>query len=93
MATKTTTCSNGVSMGIKYTIVAQDDTDNQITFDFQVPYAISAKIQIVNASNVYVDLSDAVITYPAAGQVKVADGSTFRVTTGHKYSVMAQRDK
>jgi hypothetical protein len=93
MGTKTTTCSNGVSLGVKYTILAQDDTDNYIIFDFQTPYAISAKIQIVNASNVYVDLNDAVITYPAVGQVRVADGSTFRVTAGHKYSVIAQRDK
>jgi hypothetical protein len=93
MATKTTTCSNGVSMGIKYTITSTDDSDGYIIFDFQTPYAISAKIQIVNSSNVYIDLNDAVITYPAVGQVKVADGSTFRVTNTHKYSVMAQRDK
>jgi hypothetical protein len=94
MGTKLTTCSNGVSLGCKYTIVAQDDTDGYIIFDFNVPYAISAKIQVVNASNVYVDLADAVITYPEVGQVKIADGAaTFTVTTGHKYSVIAQRDK
>jgi hypothetical protein len=93
MGTKLTTCSNGVSLGIKYTITSTDDNDGYIIFDFQTSYALSAKIQIVNASNVYIDLNDAVITYPEVGQVKVADGSSFRVTTGHKYSVIAQRDK
>jgi hypothetical protein len=92
MGTKLARPSNGVSMGLKYTITSTDDSNGYIIFDFQADYNIVAKIQIVNSSNVYVSLSDAVITYPAVGQVRIADGSSFRVTATDKYSIIAQRD-
>lgn len=83
--------SNGVSFGAIHTITAQDATDNSVTIDFQVNYDIVAVLQIVDASNVVVDLADAVITYPAKGQVRIADGTTYNTVAGRKISVIAQR--
>ena len=47
-------------------------------------------MQIVNSSNVNQDLSDAKISYPAKGKVKIEDG-TFKLIAGQKISVIAQR--
>jgi hypothetical protein len=92
MATKTYRPTNGVSFGLKYTVTADDDTDGVITFDFGVGYQLAAAISVTSAAGVNVALSDAVITYPAGGQVRIADGAaTFAVTATDIITVVAQR--
>lgn len=96
MANKVFRVTNGVSFGAKYTIVAADATANEITFVFKgsgdnpVGYPIVASF-LITRSGVNVPLVDAVITYPADGTVKIADGSTFALTAGDVISVVAQR--
>jgi len=96
MANKVFRLTNGVSFGAKYTIVAADATANEITFvfkgggDLAVGYPLAASI-LITRSGVNVSLSDAVITYPANGTVKIADGSSFALTAGDVISIVAQR--
>jgi len=76
---------------------AEDAIPGEITFVFKgtgnlpVNYELSSAIQIVNSSNVNQDLSDAKISYPAKGKVKIEDGSTFKLVAGQKISIIAQR--
>ena len=76
---------------------AEDAIPGEITFvfkgtgDLPVNYDLASTMQIVNSSNVNQDLSDAKISYPAKGKVKIEDGTTFKLTAGQKISVIAQR--
>ncbi len=97
MADRIFRLTNGVSFGAKYTVVAADDTAGEITFIFKgsgtdaVSYPLVAAITVTR-SGVNIPLADAVITYPANGTVKIADGAaTFDVTTGDIISIVAQR--
>ena len=76
---------------------AEDAIPGEITFvfkgvgDLPVNYDLASVIQIVNSSNINQDLSDAKISYPAKGKVKIEDGTDFKLTAGQKISVIAQR--
>ncbi len=76
---------------------AEDAIPGEITFTFKgtgdlpVNYDLASSISIVNSSNVNQDLSDAKISYPAKGKVKIEDGSTFKLVAGQKISIIAQR--
>lgn len=76
---------------------AEDAIPGEITFvfkgvgDLPVNYDLASSISVVNSSNVNQDLSDAKISYPAKGKVKIEDGATFKLTAGQKISVIAQR--
>jgi len=76
---------------------AKGATPGEITFTFKgtgdlpVNYDLASSISIVNSSNVNQDLSDAKISYPTKGKVKIEDGSTFKLVAGQKISVIAQR--
>jgi hypothetical protein len=60
--------------------------------DTEVPYGLAASIQVVTSANVYVPTTDAVITYPANGKVKITDGTTtFKLAAGQIIYVVAQR--
>jgi hypothetical protein len=84
--------TNGVSFGYVHTVTAGDASDGEITFDFDVSYDLAAVIQVVDDSGIMVDMSDAVITYPAAGQVKLENGAaTFSITEDNVVSIVAQR--
>ena len=97
MAERIFRLTNGVSFGARYTVTAADATNNEITFVFKgvgenaVDYPLAATFQIVTAANVHVPLTDAVITYPADGKVKIAEGGTFALTAGWIITVVAQR--
>lgn len=89
----------GVTLStITVTTEGADAYDGEITFGFKSPdkdgfanYPLAANVMIVNDSNVHQVSDDLLITYPANGKVKIADGSTFKLTTGHKVSLVAQR--
>lgn len=92
MATHLVRPTNGVSFGVSHTVTAQDATDDQVLLDFQVDYPLSAVVQVLDASGVVVDISDAVITYPADGQVSIEDGAaTYVVTATDVVHVVANR--
>lgn len=96
MAATTVSCraslTNGVSFGKIYTVTSTDATNQAIIFNFNVNYDLVAQFQVVDSSNVFVSLADAVITYPAKGQVEIANGaSTFALTNGYKISLIVQR--
>lgn len=59
--------------------------------DNVVGYPLVGKLTIVNSSNVHQAAADVKIEYPANGYIKVTDGSSFKLTTGMKISVVAQR--
>jgi hypothetical protein len=85
-----TRCSNGVSYGKKYTAVAQDATDGEIIIDFQVSYDLAGVVQVLRAG---VDVTgDAVITFPEAGQISIADGETLAVTAEDVVVIVANRN-
>jgi len=76
MASHLTKGSNGVSYGAKHTVTATDASDGYVEIDFQVGVDLVASIQVVNPSNVVKDISTAVVTYPSAGKVRIADGTS-----------------
>ncbi len=80
--------SNGVSYGGRITVSAAAETDGELIVDFQVNLPLASIVQITRAGVVVG--ADAVITYPADGQVSIADGSTYSVTEGDILSVVAQ---
>ena len=97
MAERIFRLTNGVSFGARYTVVAADAAAGEATFIFKgtgdqaVSYPLAANISVTR-SGVNVALADAVITYPANGTIKIADGvATFAVTTGDVISIIAQR--
>ena len=81
MATVTVNTVNAVSFGKKYTVLAADATNTEITFATSVvqSYELGYTIMVVR-SGVFVPLTDALITYPAENSVTLANGSTFTIT-------------
>lgn len=90
--------STGVVGSLAITTLGAAAIDGSVTFDFcsqqtedPVDYNIAPAFTVVNSSNVFQPLTDAVITRPAVGQVKIADGSTFKLDTGDIIYIVAQR--
>lgn len=91
--------TNGVSFGAKYMVTAADATAGSITFDCKssmgtslVTYPVAASFLVTTDAGVNVALTDAVITYPANGQVTIANGAaTFTITEDYIISVIIQR--
>lgn len=90
MSTINTRPTNGVSYGYVHTVTAGDESDGEIIFDFQVDYNLAASVTITTAAGARAN-NDEVITYPAKGQVKVENGSTYSLTEDHVISIVAQR--
>lgn len=72
--------------------------NGSITFDLcssqtetPVDYDIAASFTVVDSSNVFQPLTDAVITYPANGQVTLTDGSNFKLAEDDIVYIVAQR--
>jgi hypothetical protein len=74
MADYTARPTNGVSYGIKHTLVAGDVSDGVMTFDFQNSIDLVAVVQLTS-SGVVVDPSGMIITYPEAGKISIEDGT------------------
>lgn len=99
MSTVNTRVTNGVSMGYLHTVVAGDVSDGEVIIDFQTPYYLVASVMVTNPASAdpnqsapIVDIGDAEISYPAEGQVKIADGdSTFSLSAGQLIHIVAQR--
>lgn len=90
MSTYTTLPTKGFGMAKKVTASAQDAIDGEVIVDFQVNFALAASVQILRSGAVVT--GDAVVTYPAVGQVSVADGSTYSVTADDVIVIVADMD-
>ena len=91
MAKVLTTGSNGVSYGYIHSVSAQDAIDGEVIIDFQTSLDLVASVQVYTDAGVVVDTTDMVVTYPAPGQVSIADGAvTFAVTEDYRIDVIAQ---
>lgn len=89
--------TTGVEAEIVVDTVGSAATDGSVTFVFKgsgdgaAAYPLAASILVLKA-NVVKPLGDAVITFPANGMVKIADGSsTFTLEEGDVIVVVAQR--
>ena len=89
--------TTGVEAGIVVDTEGAAGTDGSVTFVFKgsgdgaVAYPLAASILVLKA-NVVKPLGDAVITFPANGMVKIADGSsTFILEEDDVIVVVAQR--
>ncbi len=89
--------TTGVEAGIVVDTVGSAATGGSVTFVFKgsgdgaVAYPLAASILVLKA-NVVKSLGDAVITFPANGTVKIADGSsTFTLEKDDVIVVVAQR--
>ena len=92
--------TNGVSFGGIYTVTAADASAEEITFKFlgandsAVTYPLAVIFQVRTDAGVNVDLADAVITYPADGSVKIANGAvTFALAEDQEITIIANRIK
>ena len=90
--TTTTRNTNGVSYGYKHTITAAEATDGTIIIDFQVDFPLAAVVQYRNASGTSQATTGFVITYPANGQVSIAEGGGNNFTAGELLDIVAARD-
>ena len=88
----------GVEAAIAVKTPGVTAADGSVTFDFcssqtdtPVDYDVAASFTVVNSSNVFRPLTDVVITYPAKGQVKLADGSNFKLAEDDIVYIVAQR--
>ena len=90
--------STGVAGTFAITTLGTAAADGSVTFDFmssmgseKVDYDMAVQYSVVSSANVFQPLTDAVLTYPAKGQSKIADGSTFKLAEGDIITVIAQR--
>jgi phage tail sheath gpL-like len=91
--------STGVAGTFVITTAGVDAVAGSVTFDCSSSYSIGqpvnydmvASFVVLTSANVFVPLTDAVITYPSDGQIKISDGSTFKLTAGYIINVVAQR--
>lgn len=91
MAVHETRGSNGVSYGYIHEVTAADVADNEVIIDFQCGFDLVASVQVYTAAGIVVDTSDMIVTYPEAGQVRIADGAAaFALVAGQRIDIVAQ---
>ena len=94
MATQDLKYTNGGTLAYSFEVTTAMDTDGEVVVNFDTGYPVVAIVQIQDASGVNVDLADAVITYPAEGQVSIADGAvTFALTATDIVNIVAFRKR
>ena len=92
MATQEVKYTSGLTLAKQIVVDATTESDGELLLDYNVNYDLTACIQIQDGSGVNVDLADAVITFPAEGQVKIENGgATFALTEDYVVNVLAFR--
>lgn len=82
---------NGISYGLSYVVTTQDATDEYVLFKFDVKEKLVAIIRVYNTDGIEVAMTDAVVTYPEDGQVKLENGAaTFTLTATYRIDLVAQ---
>lgn len=81
MATYSATYTNGGTLAYNIPVTADMETDGELIIDTGMSYDVVAVFQVQDASGINIPLTDAVVTYPAEGQVSLANGAaTFTLT-------------
>ncbi len=73
--TVTTSLTNGVSYGNKHIITTAETADGTIIFDFGNSVSLVAVIMVTDTDGVARVIDGMIVTYPADGQVQIAEGS------------------
>lgn len=90
--TYTTRPTNGVTFGYKHTVTTSDANDDTVIIDFQVDYALSASVEVKTSAGAKQVETGLVVTYPADGQVSIAEGGSFTFSAGDIIDIVATRD-
>lgn len=76
--------SNGVGYNYEYTVTSADQSAGYVIFDFNSLYTVAASFMLLDSSNAVLTPVGAVVTFPAAGQMKIANGGSVTLTAGQK---------
>ena len=96
MATYNTGQVNGVSFGYKHTVTAGDQSDGYVQIDFQYGRTTGAEtdlvysVMVLASNGAWAVLTGALITEPATGTLKIANGGSLTLTAGQVIHVIAQ---
>jgi hypothetical protein len=74
--------SNGVGYNYTHTVTTAEQSAGYVIFDFNSLYTVVAQITLKSSANAVVTNVGGIITYPAAGQVKFANGGSVSLTAG-----------
>lgn len=79
------------NVATRYVVTAEDVVNGAIVFNFQIPFELACNIMVTDATDIYVDLADAEITYPEAGQIRIANNGTFALTEDYTISLVGSK--
>jgi len=83
--------SNGVSYGYRHVVTDADVSAGEVVVDFQNTMELVASVQVYDDAGIVVDTADMVVTYPAPGQISIADGAvTFALVADQRIDIVAQ---
>jgi len=74
--------SNGVGYNYTYTVTAADQSAGYVIFDFNSASTVSTGFMLLDSSNAVLTPVGALVTFPAAGQMKIANGGSVTLTAG-----------
>jgi hypothetical protein len=89
MSTVNVRITNAAGYIINHTVTATDASDGEILFDFASPFVLCATFTLYSSAGAVITNVGATITYPAAGQVKIASGGSVTLTAGQKLVIFA----
>jgi len=74
--------SNGVGYNYTYTVTAADQSAGYVIFDFNSQYTVSGVFLILSSAGAVLTPVGGLVSNPAAGQVKLANGGSVTLTAG-----------
>jgi hypothetical protein len=79
--------SNGVGYNYEYTVTAADQSAGYVIFDFNSPMTVAASFMLLSSSDAVLTPVGALVTFPSAGKMKIANGGSVSLTAGQKLIV------
>jgi len=93
MAEILTSSTNGHNFAYKHTVTADDASDGYVEIDFQTDRVLVPNVMVASATDIFIDLADAVITIPSTGAVRITNGAaTFTLVAGQKIYLVCSTD-
>ena len=90
--TVNTSITNGVSYGLRHVITTAEAADGTIIVDFQNSIELVAIIMVTDTNGVVMVIDGMIVTYPADGQVQIAEGAgTYSFTATDIIHLIANR--
>ena len=74
--------SNGVGYNYTHTVTAADQSAGYVIFNFNSAYTISGTFLLLSSAGAVLTPVGALVSNPAAGQVKIANGGSVSLTAG-----------